>query len=354
MTEYKNDLFSLPLTYKRLEEICSGLSAHCPSLCVSTLAYSVCGRRIPYLCIGKGRRTVLYVAGHHASEWICGLPLLAFAGELCAIGGRGSAAKIGGENNAENTAENTAKDVARPFAAGEGRSHGALPEREAVSHSPAPGQDPFCTPRLLEQYRFLIVPQLNPDGTALQQNGPDPAHLLYRRQMTMNGGDPDFTHWQANARGVDLNHNYSVGFCEYRQLEAERGILGGAPSLYSGAYPESEPETASLANLVRLLRPSLILTLHTQGEEIFFDAPHATPAMHRMAEGLAALTGYRPAVAASTAAYGGLTDWAVRCGIPSFTLECGKGENPLPLSDAPDIYRRLRPALFCAPQLSYL
>jgi len=326
-----DDLFSQPLTYKRLDELCGQLFSACPRLGVSTLAYSVCGRRIPYLHIGEGRRCVLYVAGHHASEWICGLPLLAFARELCGLYPHGAESPADGD------------DTGMP----------ACGENTEAAPAPLPG-DSLCTPRLLEQYRFLIVPQLNPDGVALQQNGPDPNHVLWRRQMSMNGGDPDFTHWQANARGVDLNHNYSVGFCEYRRLEAERGILGGAPSLYSGAYPESEPETASLANLIRLLRPSLILTLHTQGEEIYFDAPHATPSMHRMAEGLSSLTGYRLAIAASTAAYGGLTEWAVRCGIPSFTLECGKGENPLPLSDAGEIYRRLRTALFCAPQLSYL
>lgn len=90
MPDIMDDLFSMPLTYRRLEEICTALSVRCPRLCVSTLAYSVCGRRIPYLHIGEGRRLVLYVAGHHASEWICGLPLLAFAQELCGICGRGT------------------------------------------------------------------------------------------------------------------------------------------------------------------------------------------------------------------------------------------------------------------------
>ena len=54
--------------------------------------------------------------------------------------------------------------------------------------------------------------------------------------------DGDFTHWQANARGVDLNHNYDAGFLEYKQIEAEQGILGGGPTRYSGECPESEPE----------------------------------------------------------------------------------------------------------------
>ena len=331
------EIFSEPLTYKRLEMLCGRLASLCPRLRVSTLAYSICGRRIPYLHLGEGKRSVLYVAGHHAMEWICGLPLLAFAHELCCLWQPTVNGGAPGNDNRKDDCESAGREDARQKGA---ETEGAF--------------DALCTPRLLEQYRFVIVPQLNPDGVAMQMAGADPEHVLYRRQLNMNGGSTDFSRWQANARGVDLNHNYSVGFCEYRKIEMERGILGGAPSLFSGAYPESEPETAALANLIRLLRPSLILTLHTQGEEIYFDAPHATPAMHRMAEGLATLTGYQPAVAASTAAYGGLTEWAVRCGIPSFTLECGKGENPLPLDGAKEMYDRLRSAFFCAPQLSYL
>ena len=50
------------------------------------------------------------------------------------------------------------------------------------------------------------------------------------------------------------------------------------------------------------------------------------------------------------AAYGGLTDWAVgRLGIPSFTIECGEGKNPLPESAFPSAWREIRPLLFRAP-----
>ena len=111
---------------------------------------------------------------------------------------------------------------------------------------------------------------------------------------------------------------------------------------------------AGLAGLVRLLRPDIILTLHTQGEEIYYDSPHATPSMHKMAELLAEKTGYALGEAKGTAAYGGLTEWAVRCGIPSFTFECGHGKNPLPQKDAPAIYKVMREAFYLAPQLVFL
>ena len=37
--------------------------------------------------------------------------------------------------------------------------------------------------------------------------------------------------------------------------------------------------------------------------------------------------------------------------IPAFTLECGKGKNPLPLEQGFSIYTRLRRALFLFPTM---
>ena len=196
---------------------------------------------------------------------------------------------------------------------------------------------------LLSKYRFVIVPCVNPDGIELRLRGASDTPLQ-ERQMRMSSGD--FSTWQANARGVDLNHNYDAGFAEYKAIEAELGITPGR-SLYSGEYPESEPETKGIAGLVRTLSPVALVSLHTQGEEIYYKP--RSRRVRRYAERISAITGYAVSSAEGTAAYGGLSDYAGSLGIPSFTLELGRGENPLPESAVPDIFWRVRDAILMLP-----
>ena len=176
---------------------------------------------------------------------------------------------------------------------------------------------------------LYVLPLFNPDGVEIALKG---------------------ARWQANARGVDLNHNYDAGFDAYREKERELGILGPAPTRYSGPYPFSEPETAAMRALLAELSPSLVLTLHTQGEEIFYkptDPP--VSGAERIGYLLSLMTGYRLGTATGAAAYGGLSDYvAEKLRRPAFTLECGLGKNPLPIGAGEGIYRRLRRALFYA------
>ncbi len=193
-------------------------------------------------------------------------------------------------------------------------------------------------------YSYYVIPCVNPDGVEMRLGG-DPDSPIYSRTVRMSGGD--FTGWQANARGVDLNHNYEYGFAEYKRLEHSRGITAGA-GLYSGEYPESEPESRLAANLVRILAPKAVVSLHSQGEEIFY----APAAALRPARTLGNLTGYRVSVPTDTAAYGGLCDYTgYSLGIPSFTFEVGRGKNPLPESVIPSVLQRIFPALMTLPKL---
>ncbi|MBR7095946.1 MAG: gamma-D-glutamyl-meso-diaminopimelate peptidase [Clostridia bacterium] len=269
------------------------LGAAYPALSARTLGTSILGRPIPLLLVGCGRQKRLYVGAHHGTEWLTARLLLYFLEELLSAAARGE----------------------RPY----GLDLGFL-----FSHR-----------------TLCFVPMLNPDGVAVHLGEGDEDPLAERRCRMAAG---DFSHWQANARGVDLNHNYDAGFAAYKSVEATLGITGGAPTRYSGPYPESEPETAALASFVRATRPRLILTLHTQGEEIYFAGGEG---VHTTARRMALLSGYRVASPEGAAAYGGLTDWAGGVlGIPSFTLECGKGENPLPPCDAVPIYHRLSRLFF--------
>lgn len=296
---FSASLYAHPLDEKHVKAYTDTLCCAYPAITAHTLTRTLCNRPVPYLAFGEGKYRVLYVGTHHGMEWITGLFLFHFVKTVFE-----SDITLG-----------------------------------------------VSVPRLLSRFRFYIVPSLNLDGAELQINGPDPRSPLYERQMRMCP-DGDFSAWQANARGVDLNHNYNADFAAGKAYEREKGIYGPCASLYSGLYPESEPESAGLCSFVRLLRPVLILSLHTQGEEVFYGAAHATPCMKEIGQRLSSLLGYKLSVAKDTAAFSGFVDWAVRCGIPAYTLECGKGKNPLPLSDGAKIFDRIRPALLTAPDIA--
>jgi hypothetical protein len=123
------------------------------------------------------------------------------------------------------------------------------------------------------------------------------------RVLAYNGGNDDFTNWNSNARGVDLNHNYDYGFYEYKRLEALEGIVAGR-TRYSGEYPESEPEVRSLLRLIRTVSPSLIVSFHTQGGEVY--AQPKSRSMASLAARAAAIMRYKVGTPVSFAAYGGL------------------------------------------------
>ncbi len=262
-----------------------------PQISRTVLGRSILGREIDLFRAGEGGERFLLVGTHHAMEHITTALLYAFL-----------------------------------FAAAEDRSRDTA----------------IC----LQRFTFFVVPCLNPDGVELLLH-PDRSegNPLYRRAVRMNGGS-DFSRWQANARGVDLNHNYKEGFAAYKVLEREGGILPGR-TRYCGEYPESEPETAALAALVRAVDFSAVVSLHTQGEEVyaFPDSPRARLFGVRAAR----ILGYRLARPEGLASYGGLCDYTGAIGIPSLTVECGigrGGKNPVPPENCPALARKVVPALF--------
>ena len=94
------------------------------------------------------------------------------------------------------------------------------------------------------------------------------------------------------------------------------------------------------------------MTLHTQGEEIFSPSCKETEKSTVTARRLSQLTGYRLCRAEGLASYGGLSDWcAQKMGIPAFTMECGRGKNPLPPSQISSIYATMRSSLFLFPTI---
>ena len=299
--------YPLPLTAERMTAYLSCFAERYPFLEFGMLGESVLGRAIPTVTLGEGKKTFLYIGTHHAMEWITSVLLLRFINEYA----------------------EAYRDGRRIY-----NVH---------------------LPYLFKERRIIVIPMLNPDGVSYVLEGVREDNPLSGRLERMNPRHPDYSHWQANARGVDLNHNYDAGFVEYKALEQESGIFGGGPTRYSGECPESEPEVGYLCNFIRFHRDNIhaVLTLHTQGEEIYYSSgEEVTPRSAAMAKALSRLCGYQLAKPEGMAAYGGLTDWCIRSlGLPSFTVECGKGENPLPAEQYFCIYASIRQMLFEAPLL---
>ena len=264
-----------------------------PFLRRTVIGKSVLGREIPVLWWGRGDCRVLLCGAHHGNEWITSLLLMRFAERLCAdyqSGGR---------------------DIVR----------------------------------LYESARYAIVPMLNPDGVSLSLHGltQDIPAELRRNLIRANGGSEEFRgRWQANARGVDLNHNYDAAFERGRAYAARLGITEPGPTRFCGAHPESEPESAALAQFTREYLPAVSVAYHSQGEVIYADFEgRATRQALRIAEEMSRLTGYAADKTHGVASCSGYKDWVIReLYLPAFTVEVGHGENPLPLAQFDEIWEK--------------
>lgn len=297
--------YSLAAPSEMIRKYCRAVAdAHPHTVSLHTLGYSLAGQPIEYLRIGQCGDLHLFVGAHHGSEHITANLLVKFISD-CA---------------------------------------GALERNGRLAG--------FDAGYIFSKRSVFIVPVINPDGTDIEQGAFSPRHILFRRLVSMNPAGMDFTHWQANARGVDLNHNYDAGFWECKKLEQASGIYSGAPTRFGGHYPESEPETRALCALTRLLAPKLrtAVALHTQGEEIYYDfSGNAPEGSEMLAECFSRVSGYKVSHPEGIASYGGFKDWVIKeFGIPAFTIECGSGKNPLPPDDFFKIYEKVLPILLTA------
>ena len=268
-------------------------------LTAGSIGRSRAGRPIFSLSLGHGEKCVLFCGGFHGSEWLTSLVLLRFCEELC---------------------------------------------RSTQTGCPLCGVD---VGSYLSRREILFVPCVNPDGAEIFLHGPQAAGAY---EEAVRALFQPRTLWNANAAGVDINHNFDAGWRTLHRMERENGIDGPAPRRYGGEEAESEPETRAICDLCRKKQPQHALAFHSQGEEIFWrygktDPPRAEALMHIFASA----SGYTPVENTGLYAHGGFKDWFIETFCrPAFTVEIGKGQNPLPLADFEEIYEKLREMLTLA------
>ncbi len=281
------------------EALIGNLLMRYPFLFRETIGESLCSRPIDLLTIGNRSHAVLFAAGFHGMEWITTLLMLRFLDDLCCTIRNG---------------------------------------QELYGIHPA---------AMLNRRGLAVIPCVNPDGTEIQIHGAAAAEQY--QSLVQNAANGNTSCWQANARGVDINHNFDADWDSLHQLEAENGITAPSPTRYGGTCPESEPESRAIASLCRAGHFSHALAFHSQGEEIYYGYGKPTEINCKQALALARVSGYRLSRPEGLASGGGFKDWFCQyLGKSGFTIEIGCGKNPLPVSDLDPIYDRLREMLTLA------
>ncbi|MBF8982086.1 peptidoglycan-binding protein [Lutibacter sp. B2] len=280
-------------TYEVMKRDIEGLKVRYPFLEVGIGGKSVLGRNLYYIRLGKGPNKVFYNGSHHSLEWITSVLLMKFI-----------------ENFSKAYVDNT----------------------KIGDYSPRD---------IWEESSIYIMPMVNPDGIELVLNGLHKDNPYYNQLIEWNKGSTDFSkNWQANNRGVDLNHNYDALWEKSKEAEKEYGVFGPGPTRYSGPYPESEPESKAVADFTRNLDFRLVIAYHTQGKVIYWNFQNlASQEAKTIGQLFSKMSGYALDETYGIASYAGYKDWFIdKYRKPGYTIEVGKGTNPLPIEQFDEIY----------------
>lgn len=280
---------NIPYSHAVMMEDLQALQDRFPFIQMTVIGYSVLAKELPAIRLGTGTKEVHYNGAHHANEWITSPLLMKFV-----------------EDFSSHYEEGTAWRG-------------------------------FDIRSIYRTTSIWVVPMVNPDGVEIVQQGITPEHPFYRELLRWNAGSTNFDRWKANIRGVDLNRQYRANW----ELARQFGSDGPAPYLYAGPAPESEPESKAVANFTRTHVFRLVIAYHTQGQVIYWNyLNEAPPEAAVIVNEFARLSGYLPiSESPEEASHAGYKDWFVLAyKRPGFTVEVGRGVNPLPIDQFPQIY----------------
>lgn len=294
---------TVPVTWQLCHYILRGLQARYPALQVETIGKSVYGRTLEQARLGQGSRVAYFNAAHHANEWITTLAVL-----------------------------RCLEQYAKAAAFGE----------EIL------GLDAQA---LARETTLYLVPLVNPDGVDLLNGGLTQQERAAAQAIGEDYPDIPFPDgWKANLRGVDLNLNYPALWDEAQKIKESQGFTGPAPRDYVGPAPLSEPESRAMFDTTETLDPEVTVAWHTQGREIYWKFQDLEPAGARsLGTQMALASGYGLEDVPYASGFAGYKDWFIQdFDRPGYTVEAGLGENPLPLSQLPEMVRENLPIFLLA------
>ena len=198
-------------------------------------------------------------------------------------------------------------------------------------------------PRMLyREVTLSVVPLVNPDGvdlvTGALTGGP-----YYEQAVRISDAYPQIPFpngWKANIDGIDPNLSYPAEWERAREIKFAQGFTSPAPRDYVGTAPLDAVESRAVYDFTNAHNFLLTLSYHTQGEVIYWQFLDYLPARsEEIGRAFAAASGYELAETPYESSFAGYKDWFIqRFDRPGYTIEAGRGESPLPLSQFPEIY----------------
>lgn len=280
-----------------------GLKTRYPFIRTGVIGESILGHNIHYIDIGGGKNNVFYNASHHANEWITSTLLMKFL-------------------------ENYAKAVVSD------EDIGGLPASDIYRAS-----------------TITLVPLVNPEGVDLVTGALSGAPYNFAGMLSENYPWLDFpSGWKANIRGVDLNLQYPAGWEDAREIKSAQGFRYPGPRDYVGPAPLSEPESRAVYDFTLERDFTLTLSYHSQGEVIYWKYDdYLPPHSWEIAQEFSRLSGYAAEETPEASGNAGYKDWFIQqFNRPGYTIEVGRGVNPLPIEQFDKIYQDNEPILALA------
>lgn len=200
--------------------------------------------------------------------------------------------------------------------------------------------------RVLENVAIHVIPMANPDGVSISQLGMRGCLTAETRQRVLEIGAMDGTldwnsylrRWKSNAQGVDLNRNFDASWEQYND-----GLGRPGADRYKGTAIGCTPETAALIRLTESYPFDRTISYHTQGDVIYWyfgQSGKIWTDTERFARRVSEVTGYPMDANYENLDPAGYKDWAIqKKGIPSITIEVGRGISPVPSDQFPAIWQ---------------
>lgn len=285
---------NIPFPSALLTYVIEGLTARYPFIGRASIGNSVMGYPLHLLTIGRGNRPISFNAAHHGNEWLTTPVVLKFL-----------------------------EDYARAYIAG-----GEIGGVNAGD--------------LFNRTTLYLVPMVNPDGVDLATGAlTGGRYFEMARRLSARYPEIPFPEgWKANINGVDLNLQYPALWERAREIKFNQGYTRPGPRDFVGTAPLTQPEAIAMANFTRNHDFSLILAYHSQGEILYYRfADYNPPRANEIGQVLSQVSGYTLEVTPESSGYAGYKDWFIQeYNRPGYTVEVGRGVNPLPISQFDTIY----------------